>query len=135
MADRHKARVAALALAMAGWALAASAAAQSLGGLDAPFRPRGAPPAQRPSAAGAADEGDYAAGLRVMVTGRQRPVASIDGRLVHVGDEVNGMRVVRIDARGVLLAGDEGVSERLTLAPAAQKRPLAAQPGENGVRR
>ena len=134
MADRHKARVAALALAMAGWALAASAAAQSLGGLDAPFRPRGAP-AQRSSAAGVADEGDYAQGLRVMVTGRQHPVASIDGRLVHVGDEVNGMRVVRIDARGVLLEGDEGVSERLTLAPAAQKRSLAAQPGENGVRR
>ena len=113
---------------MAMGTLAASAAAQSPGGLDAPFPPRVAP-APRSAAAGAADEGDYAPGLRVMVTGRQRSVASIDGRLVHVGDEVNGMRVVRIDARGVLLEGDEGVSERLTLAPAAQKRPLAAQPG------
>ena len=127
MADRHKARVA-LALAIAMGTLAAPAAAQSPGGLDAPFRPRVAPP-QRSAAAAAADEGDHAPGLRVMVTGRQHPVASIDGRLVHVGDEVNGMRVVRIDARGVLLEGDEGVSERLTLAPAAQKRPLAAQPG------
>ena len=70
-----------------------------------------------------------------MVTGRQHPVASIDGRLVHVGDEVNGMRVVRIDANGVLLEGDEGVSERLTMAPAVQKRPLTAQPVERGVQR
>jgi hypothetical protein len=134
MAERYRAQAVALALAMAGVALAASAAAQSLGGLDAPFRPRAAPPAQR-SATAAGDEGDYAPGLRVVVSGRQRPVASIDGRLVHVGDEVNGMRVVRIDANGVLLAGDEGVSERLTMAPAVQKRPLTAQPVERGVQR
>jgi hypothetical protein len=135
MAHRYKARGVALALAMAGAALAASAAAQNLGGLDAPFRPRASPPATRSAAAAAAEEGDYAPGLRVMVTGRQRPVASIDGRLVHVGDEVNGMQVVRIDAKGVLLAGDDGVSERLTVAPAVQKRPLTAQPGEKGVQR
>jgi hypothetical protein len=127
MAYRYKSRAAALALAVVVGMPAASAAAQSAGGLDAPFRPRVAPP-QRSAAAGP-DEEDRAPGLRVMVTGRQHPVASIDGRLVHVGDEVNGMRVVRIDARGVLLEGDDGVSERLTLAPAAQKRPLTAQPG------
>jgi hypothetical protein len=134
MTDRYKARAAALALAVALGALAASAAAQSLGGLDSAFRPQAAPPAQRSAASAPADEGDYAPGLRVVVTGRQRAVASIDGRVVHVGDEVNGMRVVRIDTHGVVLAGDEGVSERLTLAPAAEKRSAGAQPGARGVK-
>ena len=135
MTDQHKARGAALALAGTLVALAASAAAQGLGGLDAAFRPQVAAPAQRSGPSAATNEGDYAPGLRVVVTGRQRAVASIDGRVVHVGDEVNGMRVVRIDAQGVMLTGDEGVSERLTLTPAAQKRPRAAQPGAEGVKR
>lgn len=134
MTDQYKALAAGLAVVAALGVLTDSAAAQGLGGLDSAFRPQAAPPAQRSAAPAAADEGDYAPGLRVLVTGRQRAVASIDGRLVHVGDEVNGMRVIRIDVHGVVLAGDEGVSERLTLAPAAQKRPLAAQPGSKGVK-
>jgi len=131
MAHRHQARTTALALALG--AMTAGAAAQGLGGLDAPFRPRAAPPPLRPAAS--ESEGEFAPGLRVMVTGRQRAVASIDGRLVHVGDEVNGMRVVRIDAQGVVLDSDEGARERLTLTPAAQKRPVATSAGARGVKR
>jgi hypothetical protein len=105
-------------------ALTAAGAAVGQGGsLDGAFRPREAPVPARPPATEAGDA-DNARGLRVVVTGRGRSVASIDGRLVHVDDEVNGMRVVRIDAQGVVLARDDGNRERVTLAPGAAKRPV-----------
>lgn len=120
MRRAQRARSAVLVLAL--MALAAAGAAVGQGALDGAFRPRAAPAPARPPVTEAGDV-DNARGLRVVVTGRRRSVASIDGRLVHVGDEVNGMRVVRIDAQGVMLAGDER-SERVTLSPAAAKRPV-----------
>lgn len=110
-------------------AISCAAAAQALGGLDAAFRPRAAPASAQPGTTAESP------GLRVVVTGRQRPVVGINGRLLHVGDEVNGMRIVRIDAQGVVLVNDEGDLEHLTLAPTAVKRSAAVTPATKGVKR
>jgi len=41
---------------------------------------------------------------------------------VHVGDTVNGMRVIEISERGIVFVGDEGVKERLDIIPSAVKK-------------
>jgi hypothetical protein len=117
-------------------------AAQSLSGVGAAFRPQALPPAPvvAPASASAAGSSGAAAdpagnsGLRVLVTGGSRQVASIDGRLVRVGDTVNGMRVVQIGPKGVVLKGEGGVREQLSPSPAAQKRPANSTRVPTGAR-
>jgi hypothetical protein len=45
-----------------------------------------------------------------------------------VGDTVNGLRVSRIDEKGVTLAGEGGVTETLMVNPSVIKQKRAAQP-------
>ncbi len=102
-------------------------AADSAGGLGAAFRPQGW--ADAPSGGNGNGERTEAnqAGLRVVVASASRSVASIDGKIVHVGDMVNGMRVARIDQHGVLLTGEGGITDRLTVIPPAVKRERPAK--------
>lgn len=114
------------ALSLAGWGTSCLAA-DSMIGLASAFRPqRGA---DAPQASGARAEANES-GLRVVVSGKSRTVASIDGQIVHVGDTLNGMRVTQISAQGVVLTGEGGVTEQLLLNPSAVKRkPAAAAAG------
>ena len=96
------------------------AAQESTGSMGSVFRPQGmvdAPAAGKNEQAGA-----NLSGLRVIVIGKSHAVASVDGQIVHVGDTVNGMRVMKIDPNGVVLAGEGGASERLTVYPSVIKR-------------
>ena len=120
---------AALALAAALAATATAAAADAMSGLGASFRP---PPGSEGRTDGATARGDVAPGLRIVLLRAGQPAAaSIDGRMVHVGDSVNGLRVTRIDAQGVTLAGEDGVSERLLVNPAVLKNTRAAPGARN----
>ena len=98
-------------------------AADSISALGSAFRPQGAadPSAERGKAERPAAT---PSGLRVVVSGASRSVASIDGQIVHVGDTVNGMRVTQINAQGVVLKGEGGASESLTVTPSVVKRKL-----------
>ena len=101
-------------------------AAESMSGLGAAFRP------QAGAAAPVVGSGDRsnsnAPGLRVIVSGASGSVASIDGRTVHVGDLVNDMRVTQINPQGVVLAGEGGAEERLTINPSVVKRVRPTNP-------
>jgi len=105
-------------------------AADSMDGLGSAFRP--------PSGADARVEGngENLPGLRVVVSSVSRSVASIDGRIVRVGDTVNGMRVTQINQQGVVLTGEDGASERLMINPSVVKRklPVKATRNSNGAR-
>jgi len=109
-------------------------AADSTGGLGSAFQPQGW--ADAPSDGNGARTEANQAGLRVVVASASRSVASIDGKLVHLGDMVNGMRVTRIDQHGVVLTGEGGVTERLTVIPPAAKRerPAKATRESHGAR-
>jgi hypothetical protein len=113
-------------------ALTGFASAADTGNLGMAFRPKEAPPPPpSPTAASSpsrAREGGLPGdgGLRVVVVGGARSLASIDGKIVRVGDMVNGMRVADISAQGVLLVGEGGARERLGLSPSAVKRNPAA---------
>ncbi len=123
-----RAWVALLALWLAGTGSTALAA-DTMSGLGAAFKPQGVLDVPAPGTvprAAAAPQGSHP-GLRVVVTGAGRSVASIDGQLVHVGDVVNGMRVARIDQQGVLLTGEAGAREHLTVNPAVVKSKRQAQ--------
>lgn len=100
-------------------------AADSTGGLGSAFQPQGWVDA--PSEGNGARTEANQAGLRVVVASTSRSVASIDGKIVHVGDMVNGMRVARIDQHGVLLTGEGGITDRLTVIPPAVKRERPAK--------
>ena len=123
------------------------AAAQSLNGVGAAFKPQALPPPPAPvataatpaaaaSAAAASVTHDPAStsGLRVLVTGGSRQLATIDGKLVRVGDTVNGMRVLQIGPKGVVLKGEAGAREQLSPSPAAQKRPANSTRVQTGAR-
>jgi hypothetical protein len=143
------ARALAAALALAGWG-AAGAADDAMGNLGSAFRPQPlavAPPTAtaqggaNPAALAASDAERPAAnanglGLRVVVSGPGRSLASIDGKIVHVGDTVNGMRVTEIGPHGVVMVGEGGARERLMLNPAAVKRapPAVAAQESKGTR-
>lgn len=124
--ERRKTIAGLTALLLAGWGTVCFAV-DSMIGLASAFRPqRGADAPQGNAARAEANE----PGLRVIVSGKSRAVASIDGQIVHVGDTVNGMRVTRISAQGVVLTGEDGVAEQLLLNPSAVKRkPAAAAAG------
>jgi len=93
-------------------------AAESINGLGTAFRPQAGSNAPA-GVAGGADVGGSAnlPGVRVVVWGAAKPLASIDGRVVRVGDIVNGMRVARINEQGVVLVGEDGTEERMTINP------------------
>ena len=96
-------------------------AADTTSGLGSAFRPQGV--ADVPPEGGRGERaGGSPAGLRVVVSSASRSVASIDGQIVHVGDTVNGMRVTQINAQGVVLKGEGGVSESLMVTPSVVKR-------------
>ncbi len=103
-------------------------AADSAGGLGAAFRPQGWADAPSDGNGSAERTSANQAGLRVVVASTSRSVASIDGKIVHVGDTVNGMRITRIDQHGVVLTGEGGVTERLTVIPPAVKRERPTKP-------
>jgi hypothetical protein len=111
-------------------------AADSMSSLGSAFRPQGVADVPAAPAAGSGQQGTNLPGLRVVVSGASRSVATIDGQIVHVGDVVNGMRVTQINPTGVVLVGEGGVSERLTINPAVVKRklPATATHISNGVR-
>lgn len=118
-----RAGLAALSIAAVG---TACLAADPVGGLGSAFRPQGLTDAPI-DGNGERTEANQA-GLRVVVASASRSVASIDGKLVHVGDMVNGMRVTRIDQHGVVLMGEGGITERLTVIPPTVKRERPAKP-------
>lgn len=60
------------------------------------------PVASRPVAPGAA--ADKAPRLRALVLGGARSLANIDGQVLAAGEQFAGYTVLRIDARGALLA-------------------------------
>jgi len=111
-------------------------AADSMSSLGSAFRPQGVTDAPASPAAGSVQHGANLPGLRVVVSSTSRSVATIDGQIVHVGDVFNGMRVTQINPNGVVLMGEGGVSERLTINPAVVKRNLPAKATHlsNGVR-
>jgi hypothetical protein len=109
------------------WLATPCIAADSMNGLGSAFRPQSLPIVPVAASAGERTAG-AAAGLRVLVLSRSRSVASIDGQVVHVGDTVNGMRVTRIDQQGVVLTGEGGATEQLTIAPSVVKRKTVATP-------
>ena len=126
-AGRHavtglRAGLAALSIAGVG---AACLAADSVGGLGSAFRPQGW--ADAPIDGNGERTDANLAGLRVVVASASRSVASIDGKIVHVGDMVNGMRITRIDQHGVVLTGDGGITDRLTVIPSGVKRERPAK--------
>jgi hypothetical protein len=109
-----RAVLAALSIAGAG---ATCLAADTAGGLGAAFRPQGWVDAPSDGSAERTDANQ--AGLRVVVA---------SGKVVRVGDTVNGMRVTLIDQHGVVLTGEGGATERLTVIPPAVKRARPAKP-------
>ena len=142
------ARALAAALALAGWA-GPGMADDAMGNLGSAFRPQ--PMAVAPPVAvatgGAGNQAALAAsgaerpaanlpGLRVVVSGPGRSLASIDGKIVHVGDTFNGMRVTEIGPHGVVMVGEGGARERLMVNPAAVKRepPAVAAQQSKGTR-
>jgi len=95
-------------------------AAELVTGLGAAFRPQAVAAAR---VVGSGEQSNLnAPGLRVIVSGASGAVASIDGRTVHVGDIVNDMRVTQINSQGVVLMGEDGTEERLTINPSVVKR-------------
>jgi hypothetical protein len=106
-------------------------AAEPISGLESAFRPQG-------DGAPLDANGDRSdgRGLRVVVSSASRSVATIDGKVVHVGDTVNGMRVARITPQGVVLTGEGGVTERLVVSPSVVKleHPANSKRISNGAR-
>lgn len=102
-------------------------AADLAAGWGSAFRPKALPapvpaaPAAGASGVGATPAGDLSGGLKVMVLGRERPLASINGRIVHVGDRIDGMQVLQISRQGVLLQGEGPNRQRLQIAPSVLK--------------
>lgn len=130
-----------LALAAALLALPPVTQAQPTGGIGSAFRPQTLPavsspvsgPANPASAAAPATPGGES-GLRVVVSGGKQALAAIDGRLVRVGDRINGMRVSQIGPHGVVLTGEGGTREELKLHPAAEKKPAMSTRVSQGAR-
>jgi len=103
--------------------LAALAAA---GELPDPTRP---PAALRPSGPGA---GAHAAAAplvlqSVLIGEGRKPTAIINGRVVEVGESLDGLRLVRVFEGGAVLAGPNG-STTLALTPEIEKVAVAVQP-------
>ena len=57
----------------------------------------------------------------VLLPQRGRPVAVINGRMVLVGEEIDGRQLLRISERDVLLKGDDGLLQ-VFLTPDVEKQ-------------
>ena len=126
--DARARQGATVALLLAAW-MATPAGAADTSGLGAAFRPQELAPVAQPAASGVPSGScrHKRQGVSVVVIRPEMASAVVDGRLVRVGDSVRGMRVARIDAAGVMLAGQGAAHELLTLAPLAMKRPGVVQ--------
>ncbi|QBE65454.1 hypothetical protein [Pseudoduganella lutea] len=88
-----------------------------------PFaRPAPAVPAAALAAQAAAAVPPPPLRLRALILNGARSLANIDGDVVAVGDEAPGYTVLRIDARGVLVARG-GRRELLVMGEPGQDRP------------
>jgi hypothetical protein len=104
----------------AGWSPGARAA-DSLDQLGNAFGPAGQANGA-PTVEGSEGAGAGVAGVRVLVSSRSRSLAYVDGVLVHVGAQVNGMRVAAIDQQGLVLVNEDGVRSRLNVSTSAVKQ-------------
>jgi hypothetical protein len=105
-------------------ALAAGAVA---GELPDPTRP---PASLRPASAAAALYVAAAPALvlqSVLIGEGRKPTAIINGRVVELGDSLDGQRLVRVFDGGALLAGPNGPTT-LALTPDSEKVAAAVQP-------
>ena len=105
-----------------GWAAGAGAAASG--------DPTEAPPvwvAAQPAAPGVAPVATSSAGpeVQVIVSGRSRRIAVIDGEVVKVGDEYKGSKIVAIRADKVVMAD---ATKSLGVTPnVSKKKPVLVQ--------
>jgi hypothetical protein len=84
--------------------------------------PREAPPAARPAPRPPKPEPvlPFDASLATILYSSDRKLAIVDGRIVSVGDEVRGARIVEITPSAVMLRDGQGRLRRLTLAGGAK---------------
>ncbi len=69
--------------------------------------------------------------LEAIKRGQGRPLATLSGQSLRVGDEIDGMRLIRIGESSVLLEGPEGRKElRLTPTVERSMRPKSAAGGK-----
>lgn len=66
-------------------------------------------------------------GVQVLVIGRARKFAIVDGQLVRQGESYNGARLVGIRHDGVVMQRD-GSKETLSMNPAVEKKVRASKP-------
>ena len=66
-------------------------------------------------------------GVQVLVIGRARKFAIVDGQLVRQGDSYNGARLVGIQHDGVVMQRD-GSKEKLSMNPAVEKKVRVSKP-------
>jgi hypothetical protein len=71
---------------------------------DRPLRDPFARPAPPPAPAAAPETPPPPLQVRAIIVGGTRSLANIDGAIVAAGDETADYKVLRIDARGVLVA-------------------------------
>lgn len=103
------------------------AAAALAGELPDPTRP---PAALRPTTSTAAPYVAAAPALvlqSVLIGDGRKPTAIINGRVVEVGESLDGMRLVRLFDGGAVLAGRNGPTT-LALTPEIEKVAAATQP-------
>ncbi len=65
--------------------------------------------------------------VRVLVIGRARKFAIIDGQVVRYGETYNGSKLVGINPDGVVMQKD-GSKEKLSMHPAVEKRVKSHKP-------
>ena len=103
------------------------AAVAFAGELPDPTRP---PASLRPASATAAPAVPAAPALvlqSVLIGEGRKPTAIINGRVVELGDSLDGLRLVRVFDTGAQLAGPNGATT-LALTPGSEKVAVAAQP-------
>jgi hypothetical protein len=88
-------------------------------GASVPYNKATQHPAARPGDIDSALPFDGA--LEMVLYGADRQVAIIDGRIVEIGDQFRGARVIAIEPAGVLLRDQAGRLRRMSLAPPAAR--------------
>lgn len=110
--------------------LAHSGVARSQTQFD-PTRPPDAWLAAQQGAGGLAPKAPEAsAGVNLLLVGKGRALAVVDGQLLKPGEKHDGARVLAIRADGVLVRSGES-TQSLKLAPAVDKKP-SIRPGVAG---
>ena len=115
---RHAIRHLAPLLAL-GWCALASA-----GTLTDPTRP----PDAWLAAQGSYVTDDDASSGQVLLLGRTRRFAVIDGQLVKPGDTLNGAKVLAIRPNGVVVVEENAEPQLLKLTPAIEKKSTTSRP-------